>query len=156
MQWGLLSVGSMSAVNFPNHIWRKEDGRNTLTPLLTGTAASLVAFGINFHAAAARVPIAVYIVFIILMIAAIPIAFFFIVDPKRVQRSDGTAIRHYPHRGFMVELKNQVELLKDWRILVLTIPFFASEIAIIITSTLNGMLPPSPPPALRAVCSHWS
>lgn len=72
------------------------------------------------------------------MLCALPIAAFLIVDPKRVQRSDGSAIRHYPHRGFMIELKNQIELLKDWRILALAIPFFASEIPIIITSTLNG------------------
>ena len=86
-----------------------------------------------------QVPLAVYIVFIVLMASAILIAFLFIESPSSVRKSDGSFVRDYAHRGVFTELQSQLELLRDWRMLALMIPFFASEIAIIIISTLNGV-----------------
>jgi hypothetical protein len=99
-----------------------------------------VAFGINYDATAAKVPIAVYIVFIVLMSCAFLVALFGIVQPDTVRRADGSPIAKYPHEGLMVELKAQGRLFKDGKVLLLLLPFFASEVAIIIMSTVNGTL----------------
>lgn len=103
----------------------------------TGTIASLVAFGINYNAAVVKCPDSVYIVFIILMCSAFFVALFGIVKPADVRRDDGTAIAHYPHKGFWLEIKAQRQIFMDWRMLVLILPMFGSENAIIIFSTLN-------------------
>lgn len=103
-----------------------------------GTIACLMAFGINYHASQLQVPNAVYIVFTCIMASNIFTALFLIKDPSQVRRKDGRKVPHYLHKGLWVELRSQLKLLKDWRMLVLVVPFFASEIAIIITSTLNG------------------
>lgn len=71
------------------------------------------------------------------MCSAFFVAFFGIIHPSDVRRADGTAIAHYSHRGWLTELKAQRQILIDWRILVLVLPMFGSEIAIIIFSTLN-------------------
>ena len=106
--------------------------------IFPGTLASLVAFGINYHAKVQQVPLAVYVVFICLMASAFFVALFAILPPSKIRRSDGTALAHYPHKGFWFEIKAQGQLLRDWRMLALVIPMFASEIAIIVMSTLNG------------------
>ncbi|KAL8989125.1 MAG: hypothetical protein Q9177_001923 [Variospora cf. flavescens] len=113
MQWGLLSVFS--------------------------TLGSLVAFGINFNASQLQVPMSVYIVFILLMASAFFVAAFSIVPPAKVRRRDGTPIAHYPHEGLWEELKRQRLLLKDWRLLAMFIPMFASEVPIIVLSSLNSL-----------------
>ena len=64
-------------------------------------------------------------------------ALFFIVDPSKVRREDGTPLAHYPHHGIWQELKNQRRLLQDWRLLVMFIPMIASEVAVIVLSSLN-------------------
>ena len=103
----------------------------------TGTLASFVSFGINFKASALRVPVSVYVVFIILMASGLFIACFTIVTPSRVRRSDGTPLAHYPHDGFWLELKAQSKLFRDWRLLAMFVPLFGSEIVVIVFSTLN-------------------
>ncbi|CAI6287886.1 unnamed protein product [Periconia digitata] len=113
MQWGLLSVGS--------------------------TLASLVAFGINYNASVVSCPDSVYIVFIVLMCLSFFVAFFGIVKPSEVRREDGSAITHHQHNGWLAELKGQRKIFTDWRMLVLILPMFGSEIAIIIFSTLNSL-----------------
>ncbi|KAI4103821.1 MAG: hypothetical protein L6R37_003624 [Teloschistes peruensis] len=111
MQWGLLSVFS--------------------------TLGSLVAFGINFNASSLQVPISVYIVFILLMVSGFFVALFAIIAPSEVRRRDGTPLAHYPHEGLWQELKNQRRLFRDWRLLAMFIPMFASEVPIIVLSSLN-------------------
>ena len=113
----------------------------SLDDWIIGTVASLAAFGINYHADVAECPTAVYIVFLCLMSSGILVAFFGIVQPSSVRRADGTALAHYPHNGAWVEFKAQAELFKDWRLLALVIPLFASEVAVIVFSTLNGKSP---------------
>ena len=102
-----------------------------------GTLGSLVSFGINFNASALQVPVSVYVVFIVLMASGFFIACFTILPPARVRRSDGTPLAHYPHEGFWRELKAQSKLFRDWRLLALFLPLFASEIVVIVFSTLN-------------------
>ena len=103
----------------------------------TGTLGSLVSFGINFNASALQVPVSVYVVFIILMASGFFVSFFTIVPPSRVRRPDGTALAHYPHEGFWHELKAQGTLFKDWRLLVMFVPLIASEVIVIVFSSLN-------------------
>jgi len=104
-----------------------------------GTIASLVAFGINYNASVVQCPDSVYIVFIILMCLAFFIALFGIVKPEDVRRHDGTAIAHCPHKGWLEEVKAQKQIFLNWKMLVLIIPMFGSEVAIIVFSTVNGM-----------------
>ncbi|KAL8956965.1 MAG: hypothetical protein Q9193_005645 [Seirophora villosa] len=113
MQWGLLSVFSL--------------------------LGSIVAFGINFNASVVQVPISVYIVFLVVMTSAFFVALFTIIPPSQVRRRDGTPLAHYPHEGFWQELKNQRRLFQDWRILVLFIPMFASEVPFIVISSCNSL-----------------
>ena len=65
------------------------------------------------------------------------VALFTIVAPSKVRRRDGTPLAHYPHEGFWQELKNQRQLLQDWRLIAMFIPMFASEVPIIVLSSLN-------------------
>jgi hypothetical protein len=74
------------------------------------------------------------------MCSAFFVALFGIVKPSDVRRDDGTAIATYPHKGWWVELKAQRQIIMDWRMIVLILPMFGSEIAIIIFSTLNCKL----------------
>ncbi|KAL8695757.1 MAG: hypothetical protein Q9224_003181, partial [Gallowayella concinna] len=111
MQWGLLSLFS--------------------------SLGSIVAFAINFDASALHVPIAVYIVFILVMALSFLVALFGIVAPSTVRRRDGTPLAHYPHEGFWQELKHQRRLFQDWRILAMFVPMFASEVPFIVLSSLN-------------------
>ena len=104
---------------------------------MQGTLGSLIAFGINFNASKLQVPISVYIVFIVLMASSFFIALLSIAKPSEVRRADGTSIAYYPHEGFWHELKNQRQLLKDWRLLAMFIPMLGSEVAIIVLSSLN-------------------
>lgn len=71
------------------------------------------------------------------MVLAFFMVLFTIVSPSEVRRSDGTALAHYPHQGFWLELKAQKQLLKDWRILALFVPMFGSEVTVIVLSTMN-------------------
>ena len=99
----------------------------------------MAAFGLNFKATELHVPVAVYVIFIILMAAAFFVALFCIIEPSSVRRQDGSPIAHYPHQGFWQEFKNQRRLLQDWRLLVMFIPMLASEVALIVLSSLNCM-----------------
>lgn len=115
-----------------------------------GSLGSLVAFGINFNASKLQVPISVYLVFILLMASAFFIALFTIVAPSKIRRRDGTPLARYPHDGFWQELKRQRRLLQDWRLLAMFIPMFASEVPIIVLSSLNCECNVSP------LCDHGS
>ncbi|KAL9034731.1 MAG: hypothetical protein Q9180_005246 [Flavoplaca navasiana] len=106
---------------------------------LFASLGSIVAFGLNFNASILRVPTAVYIVFILAMVSALFVALFFIVEPSKIRRRDGTPLAHYPHHGMWQELKNQRRLLQDWRLLVMFIPMIASEVAVIVLSSLNSL-----------------
>ena len=108
--------------------------------MFVGTLGSVAAFGLNFKATELHVPIAVYVIFIILMGSAFFVALFGIIEPSSVRRQDGSPIAHYPHQGFWQELKNQRRLLQDWRLLVMFIPMLGSEIALIVISSLNCMV----------------
>ncbi|KAL8738891.1 MAG: hypothetical protein Q9181_000418 [Wetmoreana brouardii] len=73
------------------------------------------------------------------MASAFFVTLFTIIAPSEVRRHDGTPLAHYPHDGLWQELKNQRRLLQDWRLLALGIPMLASEVPIIVLSSLNSL-----------------
>ncbi|KAL8720880.1 MAG: hypothetical protein Q9225_002325 [Loekoesia sp. 1 TL-2023] len=73
------------------------------------------------------------------MASAFFVALFTIVAPSKVRRRDGTPLAHYPHEGLWQELKRQRLLLQDWRLLAMFVPMFASEVPIIVLSSLNSL-----------------
>lgn len=75
--------------------------------------------------------------FIILTALSLPVALFGIISPADVRRADGSPIAHYPHRGVWEEIKGQRQIIMDWRMLVLLLPMFGSEVAIIAFSSIN-------------------
>ena len=76
------------------------------------------------------------------MVSGFLVACFGIVPQSRVRRPDGTPLAHYPHKGLWPELRAQSKLFRDWRLLVLFVPLFGSEIVVIVFSTLNCELTP--------------
>lgn len=103
----------------------------------TGTLGSLVSFGINFNASALQVPVAVYIVFIVLTASGFFLTCLTILPRSRVRRPDGTPLADFPHQGFWHELKAQGKLFSDWRLLAMFVPLLGSEVVVIVNSTLN-------------------
>ena len=61
-----------------------------------------------------------------------------IVRPHTVTRKDGTKLAHFADTSLVCELREMRALLRDWKLLALLLPCFASEIAVIVLSTLNG------------------
>lgn len=106
-----------------------------------GTVGSLIAFGVNFHETkSSGVSNAVYVVFIVIMCMAILLAFFFIIDPKRIVRDDGTHIAVFHEANVISEIKGTIALFGDWRILALVIPTFVAEMCLALMSSINGSL----------------
>lgn len=96
-----------------------------------GSAGSLVAFGINYHAEESKASNAIYAVFICIMCMAILLALFFIVDPKHVTRPDGTHIAVFKQANFSTELKRLAALLTDWRVWMLIPGMFVAEMNLV-------------------------
>lgn len=64
------------------------------------------------------VPSAVYIVFMVMMGVG-ACAAFLLMPPSRVIRDDGTQIALIKPRGFMEELKANLEIFRDWKLLIM-------------------------------------
>ncbi|KAL6251790.1 hypothetical protein RBB50_002000 [Rhinocladiella similis] len=104
-----------------------------------GTVGSLIAFGVNFHQTESTgVSNAVYSVFIVIMCMAILIAFFFIIDPKKVVRDDGTHIAIFKDPNVMEEIRGLINLFTDWRILMLIPGIFVAEMNLALLSSINA------------------
>ncbi|KAF2102542.1 hypothetical protein NA57DRAFT_71532 [Rhizodiscina lignyota] len=104
-----------------------------------GTIGSLIAFGVNFHSTGSvGVSDAVYTVFIVIMCMAIVIAFFFIVDPKKVVRDDGTHLALFKQATVMTELKGLAVLFTDWKIWCLVPGIFVAEMNLALMSSINA------------------
>lgn len=90
------------------------------------------------------------------MASAFFVALFTIVAPSKVRRHDGTPLARYPHEGLWHELKRQRLLLQDWRLLAMFVPMFASEVPIIVLSSLNCKCTESFPIATKALMGRYS
>lgn len=64
------------------------------------------------------VPPAVYIVFMIMMGVG-ACAAFLLMPPSRVIRDDGTQVATVKARGFLEELKSNLEIFRDWKLLIM-------------------------------------
>ena len=104
-----------------------------------GTVGSLVAFGINVRqTGTVGVSNAVYIVFIVIMLTAIVTAFFFIVDPRKVVRDDGTHIAVFKQATVMTEVRGLIMLFTDVKILLLIPAIFVAEMCLALMSSINA------------------
>ncbi|KPI45554.1 uncharacterized protein AB675_812 [Cyphellophora attinorum] len=134
-----------TAANFIQFAYPEEKDKGRfigmqLFMLATGsTIGAIIPFAINFHSSSASgVPTSVYITFTVIMLSAMLVVFFGIVSPEKVTRDDGTHLAIFEAVEFRTELVHCVELLRDWRILMLLLPLFSTEITLGLIPTLNA------------------
>jgi len=104
------------------------------------TIAALVALGINMHAEDqfAGAPTPVYVVFVVIQVAAMGLALLLLIRPKDVVRSDGTALAIFKAPTIRNELIGIGEMIRDYKFMMLLPPIFAAEMALALQSSLNG------------------
>ncbi|KIW92582.1 uncharacterized protein Z519_06429 [Cladophialophora bantiana CBS 173.52] len=104
------------------------------------TVAALVALGINMHSARqdAGAPTPVYVVFVIIQVLAMVLALTLLVRPAKVVRSDGTKIAIFKQPSLRSELVGILEMIKDFRFMMLLPAIFVAEMALALQSSLNG------------------
>lgn len=104
------------------------------------TVAALVALGINMHSARQEegAPTAVYIVFIVIQVFAMVIALSLLVRPSKVVRSDGTHLAIFQPPTLKSELLGVLQMIKDYRFMMLMPAIFVAETALALQSSLNG------------------
>lgn len=93
-------------------------------------SGAAIAFGVNYDKveSATGSPNSVYIIFIAIEIIAIIFGVLFIVHPRHIRRSDGTAIAVFQaRRTFKEEAIDYLKLTKDWKIWALYIIGLSSE-----------------------------
>ncbi|EXJ69999.1 uncharacterized protein A1O5_07072 [Cladophialophora psammophila CBS 110553] len=104
------------------------------------TVAALVALGINMHSARqdAGAPTPVYVVFVVIQVLAMVLALTLLVRPAKVVRSDGTKIAIFKQPSLRSELVGILEMIKDFRFMMLLPAIFVAEMALALQSSLNG------------------
>ncbi|OAP64702.1 hypothetical protein AYL99_00674 [Fonsecaea erecta] len=104
------------------------------------TIAALVALGINMHSARqdAGAPTPVYIVFVVIQVFAMVLALTLLVRPAKVVRSDGTKIAIFKQPSLKGELRGILEMIRDFRFMMLLPAIFVAEMALALQSSLNG------------------
>ncbi|OQV07673.1 hypothetical protein CLAIMM_12073 [Cladophialophora immunda] len=104
------------------------------------TVAALVALGINMHSARqdAGAPTPVYVVFVVIQVLAMVLALTLLVRPAKVVRSDGTKIAIFKQPSLKGELRGILEMIRDFRFMMLLPAIFVAEMALALQSSLNG------------------
>jgi hypothetical protein len=85
----------------------------------------------------AGVPTAVYATIVALMGVAAAISFL-LKDPSRIFREDGTRLFTVKSRGWIEELKSNLEIFKDWRLLIMVPAFLPSETFLVYSGSVNA------------------
>ena len=85
----------------------------------------------------AGVPVAVYIIILCMMGVACLIATG-LRPPWKVIRGDGTQVATIRSRGFLEELKANVEVFKDWRLVLMIPAFLPSETFLVYGGSVNA------------------
>ncbi|KAF9886549.1 hypothetical protein FE257_011321 [Aspergillus nanangensis] len=86
---------------------------------------------------ATGVPSAVYIVFMVMMgIGAC--AALLLMPPSRVIRDDGTQVAMIKSRGFIEELKANLAIFKDWKLLIMVPAFLPAECFLVYGGSVNA------------------
>lgn len=68
---------------------------------------------------AAGVPHTVYIIFIVVMGCGAISCLFLLKPPSKITRDDGTTVATTKPRGFIDELKANLEIFTDWKLLIM-------------------------------------
>ena len=87
---------------------------------------SAITLGIQFHKDMEGVSTSVYVAFVIVMLTAIATSWL-ILPPQKVVRSDSTLVEIEPSVSPLVEFREFLKMLKDWRTLALFPMCFASN-----------------------------
>lgn len=102
------------------------------------TTGALIAFGSNFHqTSAAGVSTPVYATYVAIQTCAMFIAFFFIINPRKVVRDDGTHLAVFSRPTLASEGMGLVKIFFDPKYLILAIPMFCCEMALGLASSVN-------------------
>lgn len=104
------------------------------------TIGALVALGINVSSGVERVgaPTAMYAVFVVIQAFAMILALTLLVRPAKVVRSDGRNIAIIEAATLKSELKGVVEMIRDYRFMLLLPAIMAAEMALALQSSLNA------------------
>ena len=85
----------------------------------------------------AGVPTAVY-VFILAMMGAACLLSFVLRHPSKIVRDDGTRLFTVKSRGWVEELKSNLEIFKDWKLLIMVPAFLPSECFLVYSGSVNA------------------
>ncbi|THX36900.1 hypothetical protein D6D10_06291 [Aureobasidium pullulans] len=103
------------------------------------TVGALIVFGITKDVTSiSGVPNSVYISFVVIMASAALVSAFGIVSPEKVTRADGTHLAEFKATDFKTEFAGCCALLKDWKIVLLIIPMFATEMSSSLIPTISA------------------
>jgi len=83
------------------------------------------------------VPTAVYVVFIVMMAVGAVMAFL-LLPPSKIVRDDGTQIAIVKPRGFVEELKANLEIFRDWKLLIMIPAFLPAECFLVYGGSVNA------------------
>jgi hypothetical protein len=98
----------------------------------------LIALLINRNSRdAAGVPVAVYIIIIAMMGCGCLLALT-LRPASRVIREDGTQVATLQARGYWEELKANLDIFKDWKLLIMVPAFLPSECFLVYTGSVNA------------------
>lgn len=86
---------------------------------------------------AAGVPVAVYVVFIVMMAVGACMAFL-LLPPSKIIRDDGTQVATVAPRGFIEELKANLEIFRDWKLLIMIPAFLPAECFLVYGGSVNA------------------
>jgi hypothetical protein len=85
----------------------------------------------------AGVPTAVY-VFIVAMMGLACVLSFLLQHPSKVVRDDGTQLFTSRSRGWVEELKSNLEIFRDWKLLIMVPAFLPSECFLVYSGSVNA------------------
>ncbi len=85
----------------------------------------------------AGVPAPVYIVFIVLMSCG-AVGAFLLQPPSKIIRDDGTQVSTIRPRGFIQELQGNLEIFKDWKLLLMVPAFLPAECFLVYGGSVNA------------------
>ncbi|ORY69003.1 uncharacterized protein BCR38DRAFT_363860 [Pseudomassariella vexata] len=85
----------------------------------------------------AGVPAAVYIVFIVMMCIGAVMAFL-LMPPSKIIRADGTKVGRVVARSFIEELKANLEIFRDWKLLIMIPAFLPAECFLVYGGSVNA------------------
>ncbi|RDW72225.1 hypothetical protein BP5796_08259 [Coleophoma crateriformis] len=87
---------------------------------------------------AAGVPESVYIIFLVLQGTGAVLGFLLLQNPAKIKREDGSSIAIIEARGFVQELKANLEIFTDWKLLLMVPAFLPAECFLVYDGSVNA------------------